>query len=198
MAAPNLIETYENPDLPEHMRENEVTRRARITRPRWNPKEWHPIYEEVVLLDCMGYKRSEIGARMGFTEAHVTNILKTPQAEIVRKLVIARINNKAMQTIEQRLETVTAKAMTRVEEVINDDELAKKNPLGIFDRAITLLKGTRKIQPEESGTHIHKALIVSEHQFDKLLKGTALADEARRLNAAEPVEAEVSDVSVPS
>ena len=37
-------------------------------------KEWHPIYEEVVLLDCMEYKRSEIGARMGFTEAHVTNI----------------------------------------------------------------------------------------------------------------------------
>lgn len=198
MAAPNMIETFENPDLPEHMRENEVTRRARITRPRWNPKEWHPIYEEVVLLDCMGYKRSEIGARMGFSEMHVTNILKTPQAAIVRKLVIARINNKAMQTIEQRLETVTEKAMTRVEEVINDDELAKKNPLGIFDRAITLLKGTRKIQPEESGTHIQKALIVSEQQFDKLLKGTALADEARRLHAAEPVEAEVSDVSVPS
>lgn len=198
MAAPNLIETQVNPDLPEHMQDNRANRRARITRPRWNPKEWHPIYEEVVLLDCMGYKRSEISLRMGFTEMHVTNILKTEQAAIVRKLVIARINGKAMQTIEQRLENVTLKAMQRVEDIMNDDKLAEKNPLGIFDRAITVLKGTRKIQPEDSGgTHINKALIVSEHQFDRLIKGTALADEARRLNAAQPAEAEVSDAPTP-
>jgi len=197
MAAPNLIETQINPDLPDDMKENRTNRRARITRPRWNPKEWHPIYEEVVLLDCMGYKRSEIALRMGFTEMHVTNILKTEQAGIVRKLVIARINGKAMRTIEQRLETVTEKAMQRVEDIMNDDKLAEKNPLGIFDRAITLLKGTRKIQPEDTGTHINRALIVSEHQFDRLIKGTALADEAKRLNSAQPVEAEISDASAP-
>jgi hypothetical protein len=199
MTAPKFKETHVNPDLPDHMEQNRVFRRARITKPRWNPKEWHPIYEEVVLLDCMGLKRSEIASRMGFTEMHITNILKTEQAQIVRKLVIARINGKAQQTIEQRLETVTLKAMQRVEDVINNDVLAEKNPLGLFDRAITLLKGTRKIQPEDGGTHINRALIVSEQQFDKLIKGTALADEAKRLNPApgEIVIGEDDDVPAP-
>jgi hypothetical protein len=197
MAAPHLIETDVNPDLPEHMRANEAYRRARVTKPRWNPKEWHPIYEEVVLLDCMGLKRDEIAARMGFTPVHITNILKTDQAAIVRKLVIARINGKVQLSIEQRLENVTHKAMQRVEDVMNNDVLAEKNPLGIFDRAITLLRGTQKIKPETDGTHINKALIISEQQFDRLIKGTELADEARRLHAAQPVEAEVSDVQTP-
>lgn len=196
MSAPALKEVLVNPDLPAHMRENAAFRRARITKPRWNPKEWHPIYEEVVLLDCMGLKRSEIASRMGFTEAHITNILKTEQAAVVRKLVIARINGKVQHTIEQRLENVTLKAMQRVEDVMNDDKLAEKNPLGIFDRAITVLRSTKKIQPEDSGgTHINKALIVSEHQFDRLMKGTALADEAKRLNAVSGEEIEVNDVS---
>lgn len=200
MAAPNLVETHINPALngDSPLDENRAVRRARITRPRWNPKEWHPIYEEVVLLDCMGYKRTEIAYRMGFSDMHVTNILKTEQAAIVRKLVLARINGKAMQTIEQRLETVTLKAMQRVEDVINNDTLAEKNPLGVFDRAITLLKGTRKIQPDtESGPHIGKAIIVSDQQFDKLIKGTAMADEAKRLHAI-PSEAIVADSDVPT
>jgi hypothetical protein len=188
MAAPNLVETHINPDLPKHMADNQAFRKARITKPKWEPKKWHPIYEEVVLLDCMGLKRSEIAQRVGFTEHHVTEIFNTPQAAIVRKLVMARINEKAVQTIEQRLEKVTLKAMARVEDVMQDDELAKKNPLGIFDRAITLLRGTKKIAGENSETNINKALIVSEHQFEKLMKGTALADEARKIHAADKVE----------
>lgn len=202
MAAPdlNLLESLkevqENPDLPEHMRENQAFRRARITKPRWNPKEWHPIYEEVVLLECMGLKREEIAARVGFTEQHITNITKTPQAAIIRKLITARINQKATQTIEQRLESVATKAMQRVEDVMNNDVLAEKNPLGIFDRAITLLKGTQKIKSEEGGTKINRALIVSEQQFDRLIKGTALADEARRINAPpDEIVVEASDDS---
>lgn len=196
MTAPKYVETALNPDLPEHMVENRVVRRARITKPRWNPKEWHPIYEEVVLLDCMGLKRSEIATRVGFTEEHVTNILKTEQAKIVRKLVIARINDKAQLTIEQRLEKVTLKAMDRVETVINDEELLKKNPLGIFDRAITLLKGTRKIQPDDGATHIHKAVMVTESQFDRLIKGTALADEAKRLHSGNGATPEMTEIVV--
>jgi len=198
MTAPKFKETQVNPDLPEHMEENQTFRRARITKPRWNPKEWHPIYEEVVLLDCMGLKRSEIASRIGFTEMHISHILKTEQAQIVRKLVIARINGKAQQTIEQRLETVTLKAMQRVEDVINNDVLAEKNPLGLFDRAITLLKGTRKIQPEDGGTHINRALIVSEQQFDKMIKGTALADEAKRLHSGTKEEIVVEDGELPT
>jgi len=199
MAVPNLVETHINPALDGQMEENRIFRRARITKPRWNPKEWHPIYEEVVLLDCMGYKRSEIAIRMGFSEMHITNVLKTDQAAIVRKLVLARINSKAMQTIEQRLEAVTLKAMKRVEDVMNNDVLAEKNPLGIFDRAITVLRGTRKIQPEtDGGSHIGKAIIVSDHQFDKLMKGTAMADEAKRLHATPEVEVStIEDAQTP-
>lgn len=186
MAAPNLVETHINPEL-QQMEENRAARKARINRPRWNPKEWHPVYEEVVLLDCMGLSRSDIAVEKGFTEEHITSILKTEQAKIIRRIVEQKIREKHDFTVEQRLERLANKAMTRVEDVINNDKVAETNPLGLFDRAIVLLKATKKIAPEEPGTNIGKALIVTDAAMDKLIKGMAVADEARRLHALPPI-----------
>ncbi|HEX9430571.1 MAG TPA: hypothetical protein VF944_09355 [Candidatus Bathyarchaeia archaeon] len=184
-AARELTEVQRNPDL-DAFEQNRVARRARITRPKWNPKQWHPIYEEVVLLDAMGLSRKDIALEKGFTETHVTNIMNTEQAKIIKQLLIARLRKKHEETIDQRLEKMALKAMDRVEEVMQNDELAEKNPLGLFDRAIVLLKGTKKIATEET-TNIKNAMIVSEQGLDRLLKGMEKADEARRLHGLQPI-----------
>lgn len=183
MAAPHLIETQDNPAL-RVMEENAARRRARIVRPRWNPKQWHPVYEEVVLMDCLGLARKDIALEKGFTEQHITNICATPQAAIIRELFRKRMAAKYEGTVEERLERITQKAMDRIENVINNDELEKKNPLGLFDRAITVLKATSKIK-EAPTTNVEKQLIVSDEQFTKLLEGTKKADEAKRLHSGD-------------
>lgn len=181
MSSPALVEVHVNPDL-QQMEENQARRRARITKPKWNPKQWHPVYEEVVLLDCLGLSRKEIALEKGFTETHITSICQTPQAGMIREIFRRRMVKKYEQTVENRLETLAQRAMDRVEEVITDDDLAKKNPLGLFDRAITVLKSTNKIKEAPSQVN-NNTLIVSDEAMDKLTRGLDLADEARRLHA---------------
>lgn len=181
MSSPALVEVHVNPDL-RQMEENQARRRARITRPKWNPKQWHPVYEEVALLDCLGLSRKEIALEKGFTEAHITNICQTPQAGMIREIFRRKMAKKYEQTVEARLETLAQRAMDRVESVIEDDDLAKKNPLGLFDRAITVLKSTNKIKEAPSQVN-NNTLIVSDEAMDKLTRGLDLADEARRLHA---------------
>lgn len=167
-------------------REERVKRVATCRTPRWNPKKWHPVYEEVVLLDCLGYKGKDIARLKGFTPQHVSCILNTSQAKMIRKLVLARMEKKREETVEERLERITAKAMDRVEEVMANDTYAEKNPGGIFDRALGVLKAAGKVKQESAGP-TNNNLIVSDDQWKMLTEGIKRSDEARRLNSGEIV-----------
>jgi hypothetical protein len=135
-------------------------------------------------MDCLGLARKDIALEKGFTEQHITNICKTPQAGVIRELFRKRMAAKYQGTIEDRLERITHKAMDRIEGVINDDKIMEKNPLGLFDRAITVLKSTNKIK-EAPTTNVEKQLVVSDEQFNKLIEGTKKADEAKRLHSGD-------------
>lgn len=187
-------ELVEAPIVPE-LEENRVRRAARINRPKWEPKVWHPVYEEIVLLDIMGYKNTVIAEMKGFTVVHVSNILNTPQAKIIRQLTLKRMEQKREETIEQRLERLTHDAMARVEDTIRNDDLAAKNPLGLFDRAITVLKATNKIK-EVAPTVNNNTMIVSDEALDKLMRAVKQSDEAKALHAG--LEGKVAVELLPS
>jgi len=184
MAAPNL-------DL---LEENAKERRSRINRPRWNPKQWHPVYEEVVLLDTMGYKRTEIAAMKGFTPAHITNICKSKEAEVIRSLVINKLRNKVLdkgeRTIEERMDAVASKAVGRIEAVIENDELAEKSPFAVFDRSMNYLRSVGKVKdPDKNDTT--RPLMIPAESMKVLLDGIRVADEAKRLHSGNVIEGEV-------
>lgn len=182
----NLVEASVVPEL----EDNRARRSARINRPRWNPKQWHPVYEEIVLLDSLGYKNIAIAEMKGFTKEHISNILCTPQAKLIKQLILARMEKKRDETIDQRLERIAEKAMSRVEETINNDELAAKNPLGLFDRAITVLKATNKIKEQPTAVDNSRTIIVTDTQMEKLNRAMQLSDEAKQLNSGiNPAEA---------
>lgn len=176
--ATELVEVQGVPEL----EENRARRAARINRPKWEPKKWHPVYEEIVLLDCLGYKGVVIAEMKGLTPQHVSNVLNTPQAKMIREITIKRMQQKRELTIEQRLEAVTDRAMSRIEEVVNNDELAAKNPLGLFDRAITVLKATNKIKEAPTGP-VTNNMIVSDAAMDKLLKAVEKSDQVKALHS---------------
>ena len=167
--------------IPDHEL-NRVRRRARIHRPRWSPKTWHPVYEDIVLLSALGYKNTEIAQEKGFTVAHISNILTTPQAKMLMDILIARQRAKGTETLESRLERAAMKSIDRVEEVLNNDEYAIKNPGGIFDRAITMLKVTGKVKEPDKETIRERTLLIPAEMIEALQAGMKLADRAREIN----------------
>lgn len=166
---------------PEAFAENAAVRRARINRPRWEPKKWHPVYEEIVLLDALGYKNTDIAKEKGFTTVHISNILNTPQAKVLKEILIKRLRSRGEETIEQRLDRLAHKAVDRVEEVLEKDEYASKNPGGIFDRAITLLKVTGKVKDPEAQRPVN-TLMVPVEMMQALSDAIRISDEARNIN----------------
>lgn len=191
MAAPNLIEITNVSQF----EENRTRRAARILRPKWNPKKWHPVYQEVVLLSCMGMSNKAIAIEKGFTKEHVSNILRTPQAEIIRQLTIKKMEQKHELTLEQRFERLANRALDRVENVMEDDQLFEKNPLGVFDRAIVVLKGTNKIKSEETKTPNgpQPGMVVSEDVALKLVDALAMSDRVAALHGTRKLTLEGRD-----
>jgi len=168
------------------LEENAKERRSRIHRPHWNPKKWHPVYEEVIMLDIIGYKRTEIADMKGFTPAHITNICNSKRGEMIRELVTNKIRatvlEKSERTIEQRMEAVASKAVERIEAVIESDELAEKSPFAVFDRATTYLRSVGKIKDPDRDNGSRPLMIPAE-SMKVLLDGIKVADEAKRLHS---------------
>lgn len=160
-----------------------AARRARLNRPRWEPKVWHPVYEEIVLLSALGYSNLDIAADKGLTPVHISNILCTPQAKMIMRLVIGQYEKKRELTIDQRLNAIAEKAVGRVEEVIGNDAYAAKNPGGMFDRALSLLKATNKVKEPDAIVQ-RSTLVIPSEVFERFTVAMERSQRERRELAA--------------
>lgn len=167
----------------------ELMRPAILRRPKWNPKRWHPMYEEVVMMDHMGYKNIEIARLKGITKEHVSNILNTDQAKALRELIVLRLRDKGTSTLEARLERAADKAMSRIEEVINDDEYAEGNKGGIFDRSLKLLQATKKVAKTDS-PDVTNNILIPAGALLQLKEAVAASDAVRARHQLSEAEGE--------
>jgi len=166
----------------------ELIRPAQLRKPHWNPKRWHPVYEEVVLMDLMGYKNIEIARLKGFTVQHISNILQTEQASRLRELAIARQRALGTQTFEMRLERATERAMNRIESVLENDEYAEKNPGGIFDRSLKLLQSTKKVGKTDGTDVVNNVMVVPASSIAQMKEALAESDAVRARHQLMPGE----------
>lgn len=173
---------------PDEYQDNRVRRAARLRRPKWNPKKWHPVYEDIVLQSCLGFSNIEIAKDRGYTPQHISNILNTPQATIIRTQLIKQIERKRSESIEARLEKLAYKAMDRIEDVMMNDEFANKEKLGIFDRSITVLKSVGKIKPEGGMTVNNNTMIISDEGLKRIEAAFKLSSDAEKLHRLSPGE----------
>ena len=107
---------------------------------RWVPKEWKPVYEEIVQLDAMGVDQEEIADRYNFTKIHISNICSTPHAKIIRASMTKSLVKRGMEAPQSRLTRIADKAMDRIDSIITDDDLFHNNPLPVADRSFKFLK----------------------------------------------------------
>lgn len=160
--------------------------RIRPTKLRnWTPKAWRPEYERIVGLSCAGLSNKMIAQEVGFTPVHVSNILNLDQAEAIRQVVLKRMREGTTDELPQQMTKLAKKALMRVQDVLDDDELAVNHPFQMMDRSLRVLEGTNNLKNRTAGgdTNIDKAIIIAGDQASNLFSGLAKADEARRLNA---------------
>lgn len=155
---------------------------------KWQPKKWEPIYDEMVLMACMGRDQSEIARRFGYTRDHVCVILNTKQALVTKRLFLDKLQQTIDATIAQRIEAIKDKALMRIAQTLNDDELYKQTPIQVFDRSVVILKGVGVLKDQPSGGsggNVSGNIFINADDAKGIREGLAVANEAKRLNSGE-------------
>lgn len=170
-------------------------RGARITK-RWNPKDWNPTYEAMVAMCVLGrMTQGDVAKHFGYTEAWLSQILNSPKGREVQETLIRSTRDRVVGNVTDRIRDLQAKALERMEAVLNDDKIAAKSALAIFDRSAYFLKNTGVIKdlhaaPVATGgavtniTQTNNTLIVSGKNADDLRAGLNKANQVRELHAA--------------
>lgn len=176
--------------------------KIRFPSAKWIPKKWRPEYEIIVSMYAAGMSRKAIIEKFYefsgtlYTEQHITNICNTAEAQRILTGNIDHIRKRANDEISLKLTEIQKKAVERVSQVIENDNLFRESPFAVVDRAFKVLEmGVgKKETPQNNGTFgntlISSALIMTPEAAQILADGTRKADEARRLYAEVRSESE--------
>jgi hypothetical protein len=151
-----------------------------IFRKPWRPNKWHPVYERVVALAAAGLKNTEIAEAMGYTPQHVSNILRTPEANRISN----NMRERSQKTMADDLQLITEAAIKNVKHVIvdNAETYQLEAPFKLLDRSITFLKGIGKLQNDGGNTNIQNNLILPESYRKQLTEGIDKLKEVWTIN----------------
>lgn len=159
---------------------------------RWRPKEWTPVYEQIVVLSC-GMNRSnvELGEMFGFTPQHISNILNTPEASLVRRRVLETLREKVDGGLPKRLSDLADKATQRVAQVMYDDAVFERSPFAVVDRALRVLAGVGRLRNAETppGDTTNNILVLSGEAAQDIRDGLRKSREAREMHEIEVLPA---------
>ena len=164
-------------------RNDDPNRPARLVK--WIPKEWKPIYEQIVSLDCMGVSQKEIAAKFNYTKVMISKICSTPQAKIIRRKVLEILAEKNKVFQEDRFARTQVQAMERISSVMEDDALFMADPFAVVDRAFKLLEKTKVIGGSENRGDVNilgNVNMLTQTAIVELKEGLEKAREAKELH----------------
>lgn len=164
------------------------TRKSKINR--WVPHRWEEWYNQVVILSTLGLKsNTELAAIYKCTPPHISNILNTPQAAVIRKTMHDSVL-KDMEAVNS-IETITQKAMDRIRRVLNNDELFEKNTALVAGIAMKLIdrKFAASQPAAQSGNiNVGSAIIFSSQDGDAMRAAIQKSKDADLINKDKPIE----------
>jgi hypothetical protein len=162
-------------------------RPARLTK-RWEPKKWDPIYEQFVALSALGLSNVEIGQRFGYTPVHVSNVVTSEQGKRLKQLMLDRLRATTISSIPQRLEDIADKTVSRLQEVMNDNDRFERSPFAVIDRGLQVLKGLRHLKGDSDTTFNQQKVVVMSDSAAKLIsEGLAKSQQAEEIHGTEVV-----------
>lgn len=138
--------------LNEVLSENVETSVEVATKERWQPKEWRPEYQLIVVLNTANYTGDQIVEIMAekynysVTKQHVSNILNCDRAKELKAEILGKVIERTNKTVEENLELMEQLAASRLVEMLQNNELMEKNPFSVADRSIKILEGRAKLK----------------------------------------------------
>lgn len=165
---------------------------------KWQPKNWKPLYEQMVALDVAGKSNVEIGLLFGYTPQQVSNILTCDKAIEVKFAIIKRIRNRVGTAVGDKLAAIQSKTIERTYNLLHDDELNKNSPIAIIKTGLLVGKATGQFKDdprssEFGGSNSGNSTVTNITQnnlnligasgIQTLVDALAKSDEARRINA---------------
>lgn len=178
---------------------DDVKPKVRILK-RWKPKEWRPEYTAIVALSCTGLSNAAVGKHFGYGQQQISNILNQPEALEIRKLIGNQLLETAVLSIPERLQKLQNVALSRVENLLNDDERARANPLQIFDRSFKFLQASGQLkdgyESSRGGGNTNTVniqtnnLVVPPELLQRLADGLDKAKRVAEMHKVEPISIE--------
>lgn len=155
---------------------------------KWTPKKWESLFDEWVLRSVLGASNVEIATKYGYTKQHVSAVLNTPQAKLLRRQLHDNLRKSIELKTEERIAHLQDKALSRMSQVVDDDALAAAQPFAMFDRSVAILKGTGVLKSDEKGgINAKNAVFMAPELVRGILEGIRMSDKAKELNTANEV-----------
>ena len=151
------------------------------TSKKWDPKEWHPVYEQVVALSAAGWSNERVGNMVGLGKQQVSNILTSPKGKQKLQEYISTVANGAEKSLTARLSRIAEVTVTRVEDYFSNDELYMKAPGAMTDRSLKFLKGIGQLR-DETAAPITNNITFKDAQIAVLASAMSRSREAKLLS----------------
>src|SRR5258706_9458579 len=122
---------------------------------KWVPAKWESLFDEWVLRSVLGASNNDIAEKYHYSRQHVSAVLNTPQAKLLRRQLHDNLRKSIELKTEERIAHLQDKALLRMTQLVDDDDLAAAQPFAMFDRSVVILKGTGVLKSDEKGGGIN-------------------------------------------
>ena len=170
--------------------ESQPKKRASV---KWVPTEWRIEYERVVAMDVIGLSGVDIATRTGYTPQHVYNILGTPQALEIQKLLIEQLRKNSTVDIGKTLTEIEEMTVKRLKQALKDDDIFLKAPATWVGKGLEVMKGKGEhLKNAPTGVvNNYNTAVMPESVWSKFIAGMEKADLAKQLSSGEIEDAVV-------
>lgn len=151
-----------------------------FTSKKWDPKEWHPVYEQVVALAAAGWSNEKIGSIVGLGKQQISNILTSPKGKTKLTEYTNTVAVGAERSIHSRLARLTDVTVTRCEQYFDNDEYHMKAPGAMADRAMKFLRGIGQLKDDAPVSTVNN-ITFKDAQIAVLANSMKRSEEAKAL-----------------
>lgn len=118
-------------------------------------RNWEEWMTRAVILHASGVSIPELRVMFGKSDDHLRNIMRTDQAKELLRTIQAKALKSAVVDAEVRIASIQEKALRRMDDFLDNDEIAEKNPFAFFDasrKAVETVSRLKAPAPQTNST----------------------------------------------
>lgn len=151
--------------------------------PKWEPKNWRPVHDQIITLYCAGKSNREIAIEVDYTEALVSNIINSSKGKELASHLMEKTREVYIAKSEKDQTLLAVAALKRIEFVLTNDELFCQAPLQVFDRSLRYLEAAGKLTGNKPDQRTQNNIFIGDDVAKQLAMGMEKAERVRLLHA---------------